>query len=110
MMSFFAFNSKLNVRVCLINGKEQANVNSFTSLFQNDSLFSLTTLSEQTIDYNVFKASDVIILNQLAELGSGLTSELLKFTQKGGALVIVPSLNAKTKLTKWLFLSLNCLA
>lgn len=104
---FFAFNSKLNVRVCLINGKEQANVNSFTSLFQNDSLFSLTTLSEQTIDYNVFKASDVIILNQLAELGSGLTSELLKFTQKGGALVIVPSLNAKNETYKMAFSELK---
>lgn len=100
---FFAFNSKLNVRVCVINGKEQGAVNSFTSLFQNDSLFSLNTLSEQTIDYNAFKTSDVILLNQLAELSSGLTSELLKFTEKGGALVIIPSLRAMNESYKQAF-------
>ena len=104
---FFAFNSKLNVRVCLINGKEQANVNSFASLFQNDSLFALNTLSEQTIDYNAFKTSDVIILNQLTEMGSGLTSELLKFTEKGGALVIIPSPTAKNDAYKTAFFDLK---
>jgi len=88
---FFAFNSKVNISVGLINGKDQSQVNSFSSLFKNDSLFKFTSFSEQTIDYSAFKTSDVIILNQLAELSSGLVSELIKFTNKGGALVIIPS-------------------
>jgi hypothetical protein len=88
---FFAFNSKVNVSVSLINGKEQNPINSFSSLFKNDSLFSFNSYSEQTIDYNAFKISDVVILNQLNDLSSGLVSELNKFTSKGGALVIIPS-------------------
>lgn len=96
---FFAFNSKVNVAVCLINGREQSPVNpiaigSFSSLFKNDSLFSFNSFSEQTIDYNAFKTSDVIVLNQLSELSSGLVSELLKFSGKGGAIVLVPSLKS----------------
>ena len=89
---FFAFNSKVNVSVSLINGKEQNTVNSFSSLFKNDSLFNFNSYSEQTIDYSAFKTSDVVILNQLSDLSSGLVSELVKFTTKGGALVIIPSL------------------
>lgn len=88
---FFAFNSKVNVAVCLINGRDQNPVNSFSSLFKNDSLFRFNSFSEQTIDYNAFKTSDVIILNQLSELSSGLVSELVKFSNKGGALVLIPS-------------------
>ncbi|PBQ33973.1 hypothetical protein CNR22_20065 [Sphingobacteriaceae bacterium] len=88
---FFAFNSKVNIAVSLINGREQNPVNSFSSLFKNDSLFNFTSFSEQTIDYTAFKTSDVIILNQLAELSSGLVSELVKFSNKGGALVLIPS-------------------
>jgi len=88
---FFAFSSKVNVSVALINGREQNMTNSFSSLFNNDSLFKFNAFSEQTIDYNAFKTSDVLILNQLAELSSGLVSELTKFTGKGGAVVIIPS-------------------
>lgn len=88
---FFAFNSKVNVAVTLINGREQAPINSFSSLFKNDSLFQFTAFPEQTIDYTAFKTSDVIVLNQLQELSSGLVSELQKFTGRGGALVVIPS-------------------
>lgn len=89
---FFAFDSKVNIPVCLINGKDQKPDNAFSSLFRQDSLFSLTSLSEQTIDYAAFKTSEVLILNQLREISSGLLAELTRFTEKGGALVLIPSL------------------
>lgn len=88
---FFAFNSKVNIAVSLVNGRNQSNENSFSALFKSDSLFDFRFFSEQTIDYGAFKNSDVIILNQLSELSSGLVSELLKFTEQGGAIVIVPN-------------------
>jgi hypothetical protein len=88
---FFAFNSKVNIAVSLINGKEQPQANALSALFKSDSLFKFNSFSEQTIDYNAFKTSDVIVLNQLFELSTGLASELLKFTEQGGSLVIIPS-------------------
>lgn len=91
---FFAFNSKVNVSVCLINGKEQSLDNSISTLFKTDSLFKVNSFLEQSIDFNSFKTCDVIILNQLADISSGLTSELLKFTEKGGSIVFIPSQSA----------------
>jgi hypothetical protein len=91
---FFAFNSKVNVSVCLVNGKGQEADNAFTSLFKGDSIFKINTFSEQMIDYNAFKSSDVVILNQLPELSTGLLSEIMKFTEKGGSMVIIPAQNA----------------
>lgn len=91
---FFSFNSKLNVSVSLINGKDQSPINSFNSLFTSDSLFNYKSFSEKTIDYSFFNTSDVIVLNQLSEISSGLISEIQKFTQKGGALVMIPSKNS----------------
>ncbi len=88
---FFAFNSEINMDVCMVNGKDQNALNFFSSLFKNDSLFKLSILSEQSIDFNLFKTSDVLIINQLKELSSGLISELLKFKKRGGALVLIPS-------------------
>ncbi len=90
---FFAFNSKVNVSVCLINGKEQTLNNPIATLFKTDSLFNLRSSLEQGIDYSAFKASDVIVLNQLSELSSGLMAELLKFTGNGGSIVLIPAQN-----------------
>lgn len=86
----FAFNSRLSVNVALVNGKNVSQLNSFSSLFSGDSLFKLEAFSEQLIDYGSFKRSDVLILNQLQEISSGLLSELTKFSDKGGAIVIIP--------------------
>ncbi|MDP3558417.1 MAG: BatA and WFA domain-containing protein [Bacteroidota bacterium] len=91
---YFAFNSKINVAVCLINGKDQPLDNSFTSLYKTDSLFKLSSYSELAIDYSSFKTADVLILNQLQELSSGLMAEVLKFSDRGGSIVIIPSQNS----------------
>ncbi|MGZ3898723.1 MAG: BatA domain-containing protein [Bacteroidia bacterium] len=91
---FFSFNSKINITVTLINGKSQTTSNAFESLFKSDSLFRLTSFNEQAIDYSAFKTSDVIVLNELPELSSGLLSEILKFMEKGGSLLIVPAVNS----------------
>ncbi len=91
---FFAFNSKVNVSVCLISGKDQTQDNAIATLFKTDSLFKLNSFSEQAIDFGAFKTSDVVILNQLAELSSGLMAEVTKFTGTGGSVVFIPSQNA----------------
>ena len=90
---FFAFNSKVNISVCVINGKDQNSENSITNLLKSDSLFKSTIFSEQAIDFSVFKTSDVIFLNQLTDLSSGLVTELLKVSEVGGSIVFIPSQN-----------------
>jgi hypothetical protein len=82
------------VAVCLINGKEQGLDNSLSTLFKTDSLFKLNSFLEQAIDYSAFKASDVVVLNQLVDLSSGLMAELLKFRDGGGSIVFIPAQNA----------------
>ncbi len=92
---FFAFNSKINISVSLINGKDLKESNAFEALFKGDSLFNLVSFNEQAIDYSKFKSSDVIVLNQLNEISSGLLSELSKFVSRGGSLLIVPAQKAE---------------
>jgi hypothetical protein len=91
---FFAFDSRVNVKVSLINGSQQPQTNAFTSLFGSDSLFKLRTFTEQSIDYGTFASTDVLVLNGLTSISSGLAGELSKFTTKGGAVVFVPPVDA----------------
>lgn len=93
---FFAFNSKVNVAVTLITGKDIKENNALETLFKNDSLFKLNSFTEQTIDFGAFNTSDVIVLNQLSDISSGLISELIKFSNKGGSVVFIPAQNINT--------------
>ncbi len=86
----FAFNARVNVAVAIVNGKDVMANNPFSALLMRDSLFKLQSFSENLIDYGAIKRADVLILNQLKEISSGLLSELIKFSEKGGAIVVVP--------------------
>ena len=88
---FFAFNSRLHVGVYLVNGSNLRGDNGFESLFEKDSLFKYKATTETTINYSEFRTTDVIVLNQLKELSTGLVSELIKFSKQGGAVILVPS-------------------
>ena len=92
---FFTFNSNPNISITLINGKDLKKEEYLGSLFIRDSLFKTLILNEQTIDFGSFRLSDVIILNQLTDISSGLLSELIKFSEKGGAIVFIPNSDIK---------------
>ena len=59
-------------------------------LFKNDGYFKVKNSSSGSIDYSEFGTSNVIILNGLNELSSGLVSELMKYTEAGGTVVYFP--------------------
>ncbi len=87
---YFAFNSKINIPVYLINGNNQSG-EALQALFNNDSLFDVTMGTESQINYSAFRKVEVIVLNQLQEIPSGLVSELQRFAEKGGAIIILPA-------------------
>lgn len=92
---YFAFNASVSLKICLLNGREAGERNALTTLFKNDSLFNQEIFSEQGIDYAAFKRCDVLVLNQPSQISSGLLAELLKYTQQGGALLVVPPANGE---------------
>ncbi|MCD6018499.1 MAG: N-terminal double-transrane protein [Bacteroidetes bacterium] len=88
---YFSFNAQTTIRTLVINGKETRTAGNFRSLMQDDSLFVYQENNEASIDYSVFSKTNIIVLNELSTLTSGLTSELQKFVSAGGSIVIFPS-------------------
>jgi hypothetical protein len=62
-------------------------------LFKSDPYLKLTNLSSSSINYSKFSESDLVIINQLNSYSSGLISELLKYTESGGSIFIIPGEN-----------------
>ena len=88
---YFSFNAQTTINALVINGKETKTAGNFRSLMQNDSLFVYKENNESLIDYSLFSKTNIIVLNELGTFTSGLTSELQKFVNAGGSLVVFPN-------------------
>ena len=88
---YFSFSAQTTINALVINGKETKTAGNFKSLMQNDSLFAYTQNTEASIDYSLFAKENIIVLNELSALTSGLTSELQKFVINGGSVVLFPN-------------------
>ena len=60
-------------------------------LFSNNNEISLTNMNEKSIDFNEFGNFSLIILNAISDFPSGLASELLRYRDNGGSILIIPS-------------------
>lgn len=63
----------------------------FTSaLFGRDSAFQLRRANVGSLDFSSFAATELIILEDLKEISTGLTQELKRFVERGGSLAVFP--------------------
>ncbi len=91
---YFSFNSNNVISTLVINGDDEETAKNFSSLFQNDSMFVFHENKEDNIDYNLFSKKNLIVLNGLKTISSGLIVEINKFVTSGGTVVLFPNLKA----------------
>jgi hypothetical protein len=88
---YFSFRISENIPVLVIN---QQNENRFlNALLGRDTTFVFRNINVSAIDYSLFQNQNLIILNELASIGSGLALELRKYVEDGGNLLVFPTEN-----------------
>ena len=86
---YFSFEVARQIAVLSIN--EEKENNSVNTLFKNDSAIILSNASEKNIDYAAFSKNNLIILNELKSISSGLAQELKRFINSGGSVMVFPA-------------------
>jgi hypothetical protein len=79
----------INILAISNNGSSPA----LRQLFGSDSLFLLHQESAQHINYNRFNQYNLIILNSLNEITSGLATQLVQYMEQGGHVVVISGSN-----------------
>ncbi|MCL2167515.1 MAG: BatA domain-containing protein [Lentimicrobiaceae bacterium] len=69
------------------------------ALYGVDSLFQYETMNVSQINYAAFASAQLIILDQLETISTGLAAELVKYVQNGGTLAVFPA--EKMEITQW---------
>jgi hypothetical protein len=86
----FSYNVAGKIRILNIKG------NGVTSdpvglLFSDDPYYQITSVTENGVDFALLGKNDIVILNQINKLSSGLILELEKFIFNGGSCTLIPS-------------------
>ncbi len=88
---YFSFNLQRELTIlCLSDTGTSKYIN---SLFGKDEYFNLLNMAMENIDYSKFSDQELIILNGLPSISSGLGNELSKFIENGGNLVVFPGID-----------------
>lgn len=83
-----SFNVQSQINVLAIN--DQSTNKYLSSAFSTVSDFKLVQLNQRSIKYDIFSQQDLIVLDDLNSLSTGLTAELNKYVANGGNLLIFP--------------------
>ncbi len=90
---FFTFEVAEDINVLSINA--DASNAYMEAAFGGIGYFALTNQQSQNLDYSGFSNYEMIVLNELRSISSGLASELQQFVENGGNLLVFPSAQAE---------------
>jgi hypothetical protein len=105
---YFSYQVAQNISVLIINENEENTY--LNKIYSIDSIFKLHNFFERSIDYTALRNSDLIVLNGLKSISSGLTQELKRFIDNGGSLLIFPAAEIDAASYRQFSLQLNCIA
>jgi hypothetical protein len=64
------------------------------NVYSIDENYKLQSFNSNAIDYSSFNNASCVVLNEVADISSGLQTELQKYINNGGVALIIPSANA----------------
>lgn len=85
---YFSFEVKDVVSILSINGKDRSPY--LQALFGKGDFVKFVNTTYTQVDYGLLQAQQLVIINEVHEIASGLADELKKYVTTGGVLIIFP--------------------
>jgi aerotolerance regulator-like protein len=85
---YFSFEVKQNLQLLCINKKSESPY--IKALFGGDNYFIMNNSNAEQIDYATLPKNNVVFLNEINSISSGLANELKKYVANRGTLVVFP--------------------
>lgn len=87
------FHYKVNSSLNVLHLFHEEYINGIEALFENDTSVNYQLMRDSKIDFSQFENQQLIILDELESLSSGLQIELNKYMEDNGKICIIPNSN-----------------
>jgi len=88
---YFSYNIEPSNEILIINGKDN-NIN-VSKAYATEAFFKIEEVNQNAVNRNLFKNKNLIVLNGVSDISSGLTSDIISFCDMGGTLFFIPGEN-----------------
>ncbi len=86
---YFSYSISANIAILGIGNEE--NNTTLSSIFNTDSVFNYTYYPVNQLNYSLVKSSNLLVMNDLDAVNSGLSKSIKSFLDNGGNLLVFPS-------------------
>lgn len=87
----FYFSYTISDNINIVGISNESRNSKLQSIYSTDSIFNFNNYSVSQLDYSLIKKSNLVVVNNLDNINSGLSNALKSFTDNGGSLLIIPS-------------------
>jgi len=102
---YFSYNIEPSNNILIINGDgHEEYVN---NAYSTESSIDIEEVDQKLVNRNLFKEKNLIVLNGVNDISTGLSSDLLSFSEMGGSIFIIPGKNALKNNTNLLLSNLG---
>ena len=102
---YFSYNIEPSNNILIINGDgHEEYVN---NAYATESSIDIEEVDQKLVNRNLFKEKNLIVLNGVNDISTGLSSDLLSFSEMGGSIFIIPGKNALKNNTNLLLSNLG---
>ena len=91
---YIAFNAIDKINTMVINGNSE-NVY-LNALFHSGNIFNEQSIDVGKLNYSDLEKNNLVVLNEITSVSSGLADELKKYLQQGGNVLIFPNTHGET--------------
>lgn len=84
----FAFEIVENIKVLIIG--ENGNNSYLNNFYLSDDVFSVSEMNYKSIDFNKLSNNDLVILNEIPALSTGVLNQLKEYLNDGGNVLYIP--------------------
>jgi hypothetical protein len=88
---YFSYNIEPSNEILIINGKD--NNSNVSKAYATEGFFKIEEVNQNAVNRNLFKNKNLVVLNGISDISSGLTSDIISFCDMGGTLFFIPGKN-----------------
>lgn len=88
---FFSYTVARDIKVLELRGANSTS--SLRKIFDEDPYYNFTSVAHTQVDYAELPTQNLVLLNELSSISSGLASAVLDFVRNGGSVALIPSPN-----------------
>jgi aerotolerance regulator-like protein len=92
---FFSYKLSSSIDILIIGNNNDDEI--LRKFYSSDDIFSVSEMNFKSIDFGRLNDFDLIILNSIPDISSGLTAQLKEFVNQGGNLLFIPPQSDYTK-------------